>query len=171
MNIILETKNLIIKKPSLDVLEELCLLLSDPDVMRYVGNGVRKRKEVREGLDRMIAHYEKHGFSLGSVYEKETGLFVGRAGLVYLGMDDTQPEIEVGYTLHKKFWNKGYATELSKAFITWGFQHLPVKHLVAVIQPENERSRRVLEKSGMQYKGTAMCYDTEVAKYAIYKLM
>lgn len=169
MTILLETKHLIVKAPSRDALEDLYLLLSDADVMRHIGRGPRTREEVREGIEKMIVHHAKHGFSLGNVYEKETGLFVGRAGLVYLAMDDTQPEIEVGYALHKKFWNKGYATELSKAFIQWGFQHLPIKYLVAVTHPENDRSRQVLEKSGMRYIGREDCYDTEVAKYIIYK--
>ena len=38
--------------------------------------------------------------------------------------DDKQAKIEINYHLDKKFWGQGYATELSKALIQWGFQHL-----------------------------------------------
>lgn len=166
---LLETKRLIVKPTSLDNFENVYALLSDPEVMRYVGRGVKTREETQESLEKMIRHKEKHGFSFGDVYEKDTGLFVGRAGLIYLEMKDDQPDIEVGYTLHKQFWKKGYATELAKAFLDWGFKNLPVNKLVAVIRPENEESRRVLEKSAMHYVGRVNCYDTDVAKYEIFK--
>lgn len=167
--IMLETKRLIVKSTSLENFENVYTLFSDPEVMRYVGSGAKTREETRESQEKMINHYNKHGFSIGDVYEKETDLFVGRAGLIYLEMKDDQPDIEIGYTLHQEFWKKGYATELAKAFLEWGFAHLPVDKLCAVIRPENEKSRRVLEKSGMQYLGRANCYNTEVAKYEIQK--
>jgi ribosomal-protein-alanine N-acetyltransferase len=165
----IETKRLIIKLPQLADLDDLYALQSDPDVMRYVGTGVRTREVVQEGLLSNIQHQEKHGFSLGAVYLKETGEFIGRAGLIYLAFDDTQPDIEIGYMLHKNCWNNGYATELAQACIQWGFENLKVNKLVAVIQPENEASQRVLEKLGFCYMGRDIYRDTEVALYEIYK--
>lgn len=166
---ILETQRLIVKPTSYENLDQVYTLFADPEVMRYVGRGVKTREETLDYLKKFINHYEKHGFGFGDVYEKESGLFVGRAGLIFLELKDDQPDIEVGYALHKKFWKKGYATELAKAFLDWGFKHLPVNKLVAVIRPENEESRRVLEKSGMHYVGRENCYGTQVAKYAIFK--
>ena len=91
------------------------------------------------------------------------------AGLIYLGYDDQQPDIEVGYTLTKTAWSKGYATELSNALIHWGFEHLTVERLVGVINPSNEKSRRVLEKIGMNYVGRAHHWNNEVALYELHK--
>lgn len=169
MSKFLETKRLIIHSPELSDLDNLSVLQSDPEVMRYIGQGVRTKIEVADGMQHAINHYQKHGFSLGNVYEKETGAFVGRAGLIYLAFDDTQSDIEVGYALLAPYWNKGYATELSLALIKWGFQHLSVNHLVAVIQPKNDRSRRVLEKVGMRYIKQSLYRDIEVAFYQIDK--
>jgi ribosomal-protein-alanine N-acetyltransferase len=166
---LLETKRLIVKPPSLDNFENVYALCSDADVMHYVGRGAKSREDTRESIEKMIQHNKKHGFSIGDVYEKESSLFVGRAGLVYLEMNDDQPEIEIGYTLHKTFWKKGYATELAKACLDWGFEHLAVNKLVAVTHPENKESRHVLEKAGMYYLGIENCYATEVAKYAMLK--
>jgi ribosomal-protein-alanine N-acetyltransferase len=59
---------------------------------------------------------------------------------------DTQPDIEVGYALIKSAWRKGYATELTRALIEWGFTHISVNQLFAVINPENDASRQVLKK-------------------------
>ncbi len=56
-----------------------------------------------------------------------------------------------------------------KACIHWGLQNLSVNRLLAVIHPDNERSRRVLERAGMRYEGRKQCYQTEVAQYFIDK--
>lgn len=169
MGIFLETKRLIINTPALTDGSYLYALQSDQQVMKYIGKGVRTKEEVSVGLNKAIAHQKKHGFSLGCVFEKESGTFVGRAGLIYLAYDDTQPNIEVGYALTKAAWNKGYATELAKALIDWGFQHLSVNKIVGVIKPDNERSRRVLEKVGMKYVGRNYYLNTEAAFYEIHK--
>jgi ribosomal-protein-alanine N-acetyltransferase len=169
MNIFLETKRLIIKPSTFEDLDNLCLLQADQDVMQYIGQGLRNPEEVRKWLEKSISHHQKHGFSFGSVFEKETGIFIGQAGIMFLDYDDTQPDVEIGYRLHKRFWNKGYATELSRELIKWGFKHLPVDKLVAVINPQNEKSRHVLEKVSMSYVGKINCYNSEVAKYEICK--
>jgi ribosomal-protein-alanine N-acetyltransferase len=169
MTIFIETERLIINIPTLSDLQDQHLLQSDPDVMQYIGLGPRTENEVLEGLLNAIRHQEKHGFSLGSVFEKDTGDFVGRAGLIYLAFDDTQADIEVGYALLKKYWAKGYATELANACIAWGFKHLTVEKLVAVTRPKNEKSSRVLEKAGMHFVKRTLYNNIEVVYYEIAK--
>ena len=137
--------------------------------MKYIGRGIRTKDEVMNGLEKAIHHFENYGFSLGNVIEKSSNTFIGRAGLIYLGYDDQQPDIEVGYALTKTAWSKGYATELSNALIHWGFEHLTVERLVGVINPSNEKSRRVLEKIGMNYVGRAHHWNNEVALYELHK--
>lgn len=169
MSLFLETKNLIINTPELSDFDNLYALQSDADVMKYIGQGVRTETEVMNGLEKATVHYQKYNFSLGCVFEKESGAFVGRAGLIYLAYDDSQPDIEVGYALIKKAWNKGYATELARALIYWGFKHLTIERLVGVINPNNEGSRRVLEKAGMNYVGRSYYWNNEVDLYETYK--
>ncbi len=141
---------------------------SDPEVMKYAGNGeVQTKEDIEKFLVTTISYQEKYGHSMCSVFEKESGIFVGQAGLFHIGFYDKQPEI--GYRLHKAFWGKGYATELTHALIKWGFEHLSVTKLVAFIHPENVASRRVLEKNDMNYMGIVNCYYGELAKYEIYK--
>jgi len=170
MTIILETERLILKTSTRENFLQVYQLLSDPDVMRYIGNGPKAENEVREGLEKMIKHQERHGFAFGDIYLKNSGEYIGRAGLIYLAMNDDQDEIEVGYQLHKKYWGQGYATEITKALINWGFEHLQLEQIVAVIQTENQLSQRVLEKSGLNYAGKSTYYGRELSKFQIKKV-
>lgn len=164
---LIETERLFMKPLTLNNFEEMRLLSSDPEIMRYITGRAETPEETKKKLERLVLHYEKHGFGFCSVYEKISGEFIGRAGLIYLELNDQQPDIEIGYTLGKKFWNRGYATELVNALINWGLKNLAVKRLVALIDPENTESRHVAEKCGLQYLGLAHHWDSKVAFYAI----
>lgn len=167
MTIFLQTPRLILKIPNLSDIDNLCLLQTNREVMRYIGRGIRTRPQIQEGLRMALQHYAKHGFSLGAVYEKETNQYVGRSGLIYLGYDDTQPDIEIGYALLEPYWGKGYATELSIAMIKWGFTNLQVGKLVGIINPANDKSRRVLEKAGMHFISKEKYHDLPVERFEI----
>ncbi|KTC84239.1 MULTISPECIES: GNAT family N-acetyltransferase [Legionella] len=169
MSLLIETKRLLIKIPILDDLDNWNSLHSDPEVMRFMG-GSKTRTTVQEWLESDILHYKKHGFCMGSVFDKNNKKFMGRAGLVYLDHDDTQPDIEIGYVLHKEQWNKGYGLELVLALIGWGFSQLNVNRLVAVTRPENKRSQKILEKANMQYKKQIQFHDEDFLFYHIHKV-
>jgi ribosomal-protein-alanine N-acetyltransferase len=164
----IETQRLFIEVPTLLDIDNWQAVHSDQEVMKYLG-GARDRKTTLQWLKHDISHYKKHGFCLGSVFEKKNKMFIGIAGLVYLNYDDSQQDIEIGYQLKKNCWNKGYASEIVQALICWGFSHLSVTRLVAVTRPENQKSQRVLEKAKMQYDRTIPLHNEDFLFYAIYK--
>lgn len=165
----LETSRLLIKRPSLEYLDETMALDSDPIVMRYFIGGPRSAESSKELLKKAIQQDQKHGFGLGFVFNKENNQFVGRAGLIHLGFDDNNLDIEIVYRLHKIYWGRGYATELSRALIQWGFNNLPVKRLVATINPDNFSSKKVLQKSGLEYIAKYKKEEVIQDMYAIYR--
>lgn len=167
MNI--ETERLIIKQTSMDEFNLICSLEKDEEVMKYIGKGARTDKEIIEGIEKSINHYKKHKFSTGSIYEKETGNFVGRGGLFHLEWNDASQEIELGYRFLKKYWGKGYATELSRCFLEYGFNNLNLNEIVAVIFQGNDSSAYVLKKIGMKYAGIITYANSQVEKYTIKK--
>ncbi len=171
MGIFLETKRLILKTAELSDLDLLVALRSDLEVMENTGyGGTQTKDEVKECLDFAIPYQKKHGMGFCLVFEKESGNFVGEAGLFHLLFDDTQPEIELGYHLHKKFRGKGYGTELVKALIRWGFQHLSVNKLISATYPDNTASQKVLQKAGFDCISKKQLPDgKELFWYEIYK--
>lgn len=167
----LETERLVLKFPTMADFENLLALRSNPDVMRYIGDGsIHQAEQVEHFLSLAIAYQERYGIGFCSVFEKSSDRFIGQAGLFHLGFDDTQADIEVAYRLLPKFWGKGYATELTKALIHWGFTHLSVKKLVAAAHPDNFGSQKVLKKSGFIVIGKVLWYSgQEVIGFEVYK--
>lgn len=167
MNIILETKRLILKQPILSDFDELLRLRTDPQVMQYIGTGaIQTKEQVKEFIENAKPYSDQYSLGFYSVFEKDTNHFIGQAGLFHLGFNVNQSDIELAYRLHPNYWNKGYATELAKALIEYGFTKLALSKIVAIVHPENNRSRRVMEKAGMFYHGmiefkgsTLPCYE------------
>ena len=61
MTIFLETKRLIIKAPELSDIDKIYLLDSDPEVMRYIGNGLpRSKEESRRWFEKSVNYYRKY---------------------------------------------------------------------------------------------------------------
>jgi RimJ/RimL family protein N-acetyltransferase len=141
------------------------MTMRDPEVMKYAGNGkLRTKEEVQRVLNEILSYQEKHEYSMCAVFEKESGMFIGQAGLFHIGFYEEQPEIELVYRLHKKFWGKGYG-----ALIQWGFDHLSVTKLVAFVDSDNIASHRILQRCRMINMGIVNCYYGELVKYEIYK--
>ena len=171
MNIILETKRLILKQPTLSDFDDLLQLRTDPKVMQYIGTGdIQTENQVKEFIENSKHYFDDYGLGFYSVFEKETNDFIGQAGLFHLGFNFNQPDIELAYRLHIKHWKKGYATELATALIEYGFNKLSLPKIVAMVHPKNDRSRRVMEKAGMLYHGMINFKEALVPCYEIFNL-
>lgn len=167
MTIILETKRLMLKPTTAADFNDLLHLWTDYQVMQYIGTGaIQNEEQVKKFIENAKPYSDTYGLGFYSVFEKETNHFVGQAGLFHLGFNINQPDIELAYRLHVKYWNKGYATELAKALVEYGFSQFSLTKIVAIVHTENHRSRRVMEKIGMSYHGiidfqgsTLPCYE------------
>ena len=159
----IETPRLRLRQFTSDDLDDLSRLYSNPDLMRYVGRGIKTRNETQKALLSLIEHYE-YGFGMWAVIHKADGKLIGRCGLCFL---DKTPEVELGYLLDKSYWRRGLATEGSHASLKYGFEDVKLEKIVAIAKPENIASRRVMEKVGMKYEKDAYFYNTNVVYYAI----
>ncbi|MEI6790070.1 MAG: GNAT family N-acetyltransferase, partial [Myxococcaceae bacterium] len=88
----------------------------------------------------------------------------GEAGL---GLLTETAEVEAGYILRKDYWGRGYGTELLQGLLVHGFSNLGLSRIVAVCNPENLASARIMEKCGMTFIGKVLNEDLWVSKYAV----
>jgi RimJ/RimL family protein N-acetyltransferase len=150
----LETERLVLRPPTLADLGPLHEIWGDRDVMRYVGGGNAHAHDVDESeqrLARLLAHQERHGFSLWVVADRQSGTVLGDCGLIEFAFRG--PEVELAYRLGKAHWGRGYATEAATAWTERGLHELGLATIVAVTHPENGASEHVLEKVGFRYEG------------------
>ena len=61
---------------------------------------------------------------------------------------------ELGWSVARAEWGRGYATEAASALRDWGFEALPLAALFAQLDARNVASRRVAEKLGMWLEET-----------------
>ncbi len=162
--ILLETERLILRRLSLADLGNMARLNSDPDVMRYIGDGaVWSRAQSEARIRRILKVYEIYpGLGLWIGEEKSARRFIGAYALIYI---PKTTEVEVGYRLCKSAWGRGLATEGAKALVRYGMFELGLDRVVGLTHPDNEPSKNVLMKSGLQARGTGRYYDKELCYF------
>ena len=159
----IETERLLLRMLCPEDLDDLAHLFSDPDVMRYVGDGKTvNREEADKALQSIIRHWDTHGFGRWAVVDKNTQEFVGFGGLRLLFGTP-----EVVYHLATAHWGKGFATELARASLRFGFEEHQFDRIVAIAKPKNAASIHVMEKLGMHYEKHTSYYHIDVVQYGI----
>ena len=127
--------------------ESLFAVYSDPEAMRYVGDGEPiTQSACQEWFKVTESNYAKRGYGMFTLLERESGLVVGFAGLVHPG-DQTEPEIK--YALRRSHWGRGLASELVPQLLVYGARSHAMRRVMATVAPGNLASQRVLAKAGM----------------------
>jgi len=75
-------------------------------------------------------------------------------GVANLTITDAGSTGELGYVLATESWGRGYATEVARRLIVFGFSELGLRRITATCHPDNFASARVLEKAGLHFEGT-----------------
>ncbi|MGI5862779.1 MAG: GNAT family N-acetyltransferase [Myxococcales bacterium] len=147
----LSSPRLVIDELREEDFDALAELFADPEAMRYFPHPYA-REEVRELFDRQRRGYRERGFGLWAVRLKATGDFVGDCGLSPRAVDDLE-HVEVGWHLLPRHWHQGYATEAAREVVRHAFEERGLDHVISLIRPENEPSRRVARRLGMRAVG------------------
>jgi RimJ/RimL family protein N-acetyltransferase len=150
MHIILETSRLTLRQFTEHDADNLFELNSDPEVMRYLGGRPTPREEIRDQIIPFhLAVYDRlDRLGTWAAESSATGEFLGWFHF-RPGQDSDITNIDLGYRLRRPAWNKGYATEGSRALIDMGFTGVGVKRVFAHTMTVNAASRRVMEKCGL----------------------
>jgi len=151
----LETRRLIVRPFNLKDSQELHEIMSQKEVVRFLPEDVMSLEEVKRIILWLNDCYERNSperiikFTAAIVWKEEQKV-IGWCGLGPL--DFNPKEIEIFYGLSKEFWGKGIATEAGKAMLQYGFNTIKLDEIVAVCDPENIASIRVIEKMGIIYR-------------------
>jgi RimJ/RimL family protein N-acetyltransferase len=150
---LLETERLVLRKPRLDDADDLVEFVGDPDVMRWIGGEAGDLAATVTTIERWLARWKEDGIGHFSV--EHEGRVVGRVGFLvwdahgwevssYAGA--SAPMTELGWTIARRHWGHGYATEAAQALRTWAYDEAGIASVISLIDPANHRSIRVAEK-------------------------
>src|SRR5918995_1339493 len=145
----IETPRLILRPPRVGDLDAWSEMMLDEPTARFIG-GVMSRPLCWRQLMTMIGAWHAQGFAMFSVIEKSTGRWVGRLGP---WMPEGWPGPEIGWTIVRDCWGRGYATEGATAATDWAFDRLGWTRVIHSIDPANVASQIVARKLGSRNLG------------------
>lgn len=141
-------------------------LFTDAAVMKHVGDGVLTTEQA-ENLWRKLfeQRYAKNLKTIWAVFASVDSRFLGYASLRPRPTKSEQWEIV--YVLKREEWKKGFATEIARRLIEFGFDKLNLPEIFATVDDDNFPSIHVLEKAGMSFCG--FDFD-ERSRYSVYSI-
>jgi RimJ/RimL family protein N-acetyltransferase len=89
---------------------------------------------------------------------------IGRVGFIN---PEGWPGFEIGWTLARSEWGKGYATEAARRALAYAFDVMGREKVISVIHPENAASIRVAERIGERFERIELVKGEERLIYSI----
>ena len=155
----IETERLILRKVELKDAEDLCALLNDEKVQKFLA-GIPENYTVEMAIDyinnQLSKNYLKKNFYDWGIEDKKRHKFIGR--ICVYKFDDYRRMANLVWYIIPTVRGKGYMTEAGKAVVKF-LQNTGFDRIEAFADVENIASIKVMEKIGMQYEGTLRKYD------------
>ncbi|WNV89893.1 GNAT family N-acetyltransferase [Umezawaea sp. Da 62-37] len=125
----------------------------DPSVTRFTDWGPNTPADTRAFLAEVTTQQtdpHRTAFNLAAV-QADSGRLIGS---VSIGVTSPQHRRgEFGFVFHPDVWSQGYATEVGRSLLRFGFDHLRLRRVSATCHPDNHASARVLRKTGLEFEG------------------
>lgn len=148
---IFETERLILSEFTKEDVPFILELTNSEGWLKYIGDrGIRTEADAEEYIEKsLLGSYRKNGFGLYKVTLKKSGETIGMCGLV---KRDGLEQVDIGFGFLKQYFGKGYAYESAKETLIYAKEKLNIESIVAITNPDNKPSIRLLEKLGMKFK-------------------
>ena len=179
MELQLNTKTLALLPLSINDVSLVIEKFTDTQVMTHAGGTIAKEKIFEE-----IKMWTRRGGSgcigVWCICDLMTGEWLGTTAITPLPVDkddtdweqvveDQLPdgEVEIGYFLKRIAWGHGYATEAADRILRFAFEDSSLEEVVAVTDPRNQSSKRMLEKIGFLSTGIRRAYGEDLPGFQI----
>ena len=154
MNLTLETNRLLLRPLELSDAPSMFAMDNNPNVHKYLWQ--QPTQEVSETIkiiEMVQKQYVDNNIGRFATILKETGEFIGWTGIKFVNdhvENGNTNFYDYGYRLDEKFWNKGFATEASIAWLHYGFNQMNIEKMNAYTHAQNGASNHILQKVGFQ---------------------
>jgi [ribosomal protein S5]-alanine N-acetyltransferase len=163
---IFETERLYVTRWKPRDLNALHELYNDPAIKEFILPQLTI-EETRHIFEDQLSLYGSH-FPFGRYFivEKLSNHFIG---LLLLRKHNRKNEVEIGYSLVKNHWKKGYATEVVRKSIDWLFDSKQFSSIYAITGLNNENSKNVLLKCGFHPDKICIENGEEMNVFSLFK--
>ncbi|MGH7487578.1 MAG: GNAT family N-acetyltransferase [bacterium] len=112
----------------------------------------------------LLGHWQLAGTGVWAIEYRETGAFLGMVGY---SEPEGWPGFELAWTLARRWWGHGFATEGARAALDYAFATWKRDRVISLIYPENHLSIRVAERLGENLQGRINHNGREMLRYGI----
>ncbi len=139
---------------------------SNDNVVKYTGKTKMTREQGNKYIEHMQSVMYPEGLGFYACYLKNDDEFIGWFHLrKEMGLETNV--LEIGYRLKENYWGQGYATEMSKELLDYGFTKTDL--ISAITVNENTASQKVMLKLNMSYDKNLDYHGFDVRRYIIHR--
>lgn len=150
MDIRIETERLVLRQFSLEDASDLQRICNEPYILKWMPDWETSVDQIRGWIGWVNRRYssstKEDARIMLAVTLKEDGKLIGMVGIG--NKKEVDNEIEIAYFISREFSSKGYISEAAKAMAGWALNTLKLDYLIAIVEPDNLPSQRVVEKCG-----------------------
>lgn len=143
---ILETKRCLVRETTPEDVDDFYHIYSDPAITKYMEDLYpeidQEKQYIREYIEKVYSFFE---FGVWTVVERKSGSVIGRAGFAFR---EGYEEPELGFIIGVPWQRQGYAEEVCRAVMKYGWEILGFQRVQAMVEPENTASLRLCRKLG-----------------------
>lgn len=144
---VLEGERVRLRPVQLTDAEDMYAYASDDETVRYVFDRHESVEETRENIAR---HFLASPAGKYAIELKSEGKMIGT---IDIRPSEEHKVAELGYTLNRQYWGRGYMTEAASALMTFAFEQLQMEKVFAIHDIRNAASGKVMLRLGMQQEG------------------
>ncbi|MCG6189033.1 GNAT family N-acetyltransferase [Maribellus maritimus] len=143
---------------------------SDKEATRYFDftENLNPEEFCRFWFDKVFERYRENTGGHNVLVDKITGERIGMCGLLVQEVDGIL-EMEIGYSIHPKFWRMGYATEASNECREFAFKRDFADSLISIVHKENIASMEVAKNNKMEFEKDAVFKGAPVFIFRVFK--
>lgn len=175
MDILIDTDRLLLRQLKEADAEALCAVCNQEYILKRMPDWAGTVDDIKRSIRWFESQYaladKDSARVVLAVILKEIEELIGVVGIG--NKEEVENEIEIAFFISQVYCNNGYTSEAAKAMIKWAFATLKLDYLMAIVEPDNMPSQRVVEKCGLTRLGTKMILnsgDTVVKPFYYYRI-
>ncbi len=160
----IETERLLLRTWLLPAdLSDAIDIFTNESARSYYIRGDLARNDVERYIRGLMEKQERDGFGVWPAIEKSSRTVIGACGLT--PVPDLGGEIEIDWIVKPSARGQGYATEAARAVLAYAFAHAGLRHVCALIDPENRPSVALANSIGMRFDRVVRAYKRDLLRY------